>query len=55
VKVEGGSDVGKLLSETINQIRRGEIDPRVANEVESSWATVGLDFAGMRRFTGLSI
>jgi len=33
VKVEDGADVVKLLSETINQVRRGEIDPRVANAV----------------------
>jgi hypothetical protein len=33
VKVENGADVVKLLSETINQVRRGEIDPRVANAV----------------------
>ena len=29
VKVEDGADVVKLLGETINQVRRGEIDPRV--------------------------
>ena len=33
VKVEDGADVVKLLSLTINQVRRGEIDPRVANAV----------------------
>jgi len=33
VKVEDGADVVKLLSATINQVRRGEIDPRVANAV----------------------
>ena len=33
VKVEDGADVVKLLSSTINQVRRGEIDPRVANAV----------------------
>ena len=33
VTVEDGADVVKLLSETINQVRRGEIDPRVANTV----------------------
>ncbi len=33
VKVESGSEVVKLLSETINQVRRGEIDPRVTNAV----------------------
>lgn len=33
VKVEDGADVVKLLGETINQVRRGEIDPRVGNSV----------------------
>ena len=33
VKVKDCADVVKLLSETINQVRRGEIDPRVANTV----------------------
>lgn len=33
VKVEDCADVVKLLAETINQVRRGEIDPRVANAV----------------------
>jgi hypothetical protein len=33
VKVEDGADVVKLLSSTINQVRRGEIDPRVGNSV----------------------
>lgn len=33
VKVEHGADVVKLLCQTINQVRRGEIDPRVANAV----------------------
>jgi hypothetical protein len=33
VKVETCQDVVKLLSETINQVRKGEIDPRVANSV----------------------
>ena len=33
VKVKDCADVVKLLSETINQVRRGEIDPRVANAV----------------------
>lgn len=33
VKVEDGADVVKLLGQTINQVRRGEIDPRVANAV----------------------
>jgi len=36
VKVEGGSDMVNLLSKTINQIGRGVIGPRVANEAESS-------------------
>jgi hypothetical protein len=33
VKVQDGADVVQLLSDTINQVRRGEIDPRVANAV----------------------
>ena len=33
VKVENGADVVRLLGETINQVRRGAIDPRVANAV----------------------
>jgi hypothetical protein len=33
VQVEDGADVVKLLGQTINQVRRGEIDPRVANAV----------------------
>jgi hypothetical protein len=33
VKVEDSGDVVRLLSTTINQVRRGEIDPRVANAV----------------------
>ena len=33
VNVENGQDVVRLISETINQVRRGEIDPRVANAV----------------------
>jgi hypothetical protein len=33
VKVEDGADVVKLIAETINQVRRGQIDPRVANTV----------------------
>lgn len=33
VEVEDGADVVKLLGQTINQVRRGEIDPRVANAV----------------------
>jgi hypothetical protein len=33
VKVEDCQDVAKLISETINQVRKGQIDPRVANAV----------------------
>lgn len=33
VKAEDGARVVKHLAETINQVRRGEIDPRVANAV----------------------
>jgi len=33
VKVENGKDVVALVSETINQVRRGQVDPRVANAV----------------------
>lgn len=33
VKVEDCSDVVALVSETINQVRKGVIDPRVANSV----------------------
>jgi hypothetical protein len=33
VKVEDSADVVRLIGETINQVRRGEIDPRVANAV----------------------
>ena len=33
VKVEDSADVVKLLCQTINQVRRGEIDPHVANAV----------------------
>lgn len=33
VRVEDAADVVKLLSATINQTRRGELDPRVANAV----------------------
>ena len=32
-KIEDGRDVVKLLATTINQVRRGEVDPRVANAV----------------------
>ena len=33
VKVEDCRDVVSLMSETINQVRKGVIDPRVANAV----------------------
>lgn len=33
VQVRDCEDVVKLLSETINQVRKGKIDPRVANAV----------------------
>jgi hypothetical protein len=33
VKVEDCRDVVRLISETINQVRKGQIDPRVANAV----------------------
>lgn len=33
VPVEDAGDVVKLLGATINQVRRGELDPRVANTV----------------------
>jgi hypothetical protein len=33
VMVEGFSDARALLVQTINQVRKGEIDPRVANSV----------------------
>jgi len=33
VKVENCADVVELLCQTISQVRRGEIDPRVANGV----------------------
>jgi hypothetical protein len=33
VKVENCRDVVALVSETINQVRRGQVDPRVANAV----------------------
>jgi hypothetical protein len=33
VKIESCQDVAILISETINQVRRGELDPRVANAV----------------------
>jgi hypothetical protein len=33
VKVEDCGDVVTLISETINQVRKGKIDPRVANAI----------------------
>jgi hypothetical protein len=33
VRVEDSADVVNLLGQTINQVRRGEIDPRVANAI----------------------
>lgn len=33
VKVESCQDVVRLISETINQVRRGELDPRVGNAI----------------------
>jgi hypothetical protein len=33
VRVENCQDVVLLLSQTINQVRKGQIDPRVANAV----------------------
>ena len=33
VTVGDGGDVARLLAITINQVRRGEIDPRIANAV----------------------
>jgi len=33
VKIENIQDTVPLLSETINQVRKGEIDPRIANSV----------------------
>ena len=47
VKVEDGADVVKLLCQTINQVRRGEIDPRVANAV-GYLANIILAAAGQR-------
>ena len=32
-KLQNAGDAVKLLAETINQVRRGEIDPKVANTV----------------------
>lgn len=33
VKVESCQDVVRLISETINQVRKGQLDPRVANAI----------------------
>jgi hypothetical protein len=33
IKIVDCRDVARLLSETINQVRKGELDPRVANAV----------------------
>lgn len=33
IKVESCQDVVRLISETINQVRRGDLDPRVANAI----------------------
>jgi hypothetical protein len=33
VKVETCQDVVRLISETINQVRKGDLDPRVANAI----------------------
>src|SRR6266852_811396 len=33
VKIEDSGDVVALMSETINQVRKGAIDPRIANAV----------------------
>jgi hypothetical protein len=33
VEIEDTRDVVRLIAETINQVRRGQIDPRVANAV----------------------
>ena len=33
IRVEDCQDVVRLISETINQVRKGQIDPRVANAV----------------------
>ena len=32
-KLQNADDAVKLLAETINQVRRGEVDPKVANAV----------------------
>ncbi len=33
IKVESCQDVVRLISETINQVRKGDLDPRVANAI----------------------
>lgn len=33
VKIESCQDVVRLISETINQVRKGQVDPRVANAI----------------------
>lgn len=33
VKVESCQDVVRLISETINQVRRGDLDPRIGNAI----------------------
>ena len=33
VRLKGAGDVVRVISETMNQVRRGEIDPRVANSI----------------------
>ena len=33
IKIESCQDVVHLISETINQVRKGELDPRVANAI----------------------
>lgn len=51
VKVEDGAGVVKLLSQTINQVRRGEIDPRVANTV-GYLSNIVLAATGQRELEG---
>ena len=33
IKIESCQDVVRLISETINQVRKGDIDPRIANAI----------------------
>jgi hypothetical protein len=33
VRLDDGQDVARLLAQTINQMRRGEIDPRIGNSI----------------------